>query len=55
MAKKFNYSQAEKLAKVFNKYNVRYMFIGKSGAIILGYPDTTEPGLPEKRREKHKT
>ncbi len=42
MGKKFNYSQAEKLAKVFNKYNVRYMFIGKSGAIILGYPDTTQ-------------
>ena len=24
------------------KHQVRYLFIGKSGAIILGYPDTTQ-------------
>lgn len=23
---------------------MRYLFIGKSGAIILGYPDTTQDG-----------
>jgi len=30
------------LTKVFNKYNVKYLFIGKSGAILYGYPGTTQ-------------
>ena len=42
MEKKFDYIQAKELARVFHKYKVKYMFIGKSGAIILGYPDTTQ-------------
>ncbi|MFH1957059.1 MAG: hypothetical protein ABIJ15_01105 [bacterium] len=36
MEKRFDYPQALKLAKVFDKHRVKYMFIGKSGAIILG-------------------
>jgi len=42
MARRFNYTQAQRLAKALDKYEVKYMFIGKSGAVILGYPDTTQ-------------
>lgn len=42
MAKTFEFKQAEKVRDVFEKFNVRYLFLGKSGAIILGYPDTTQ-------------
>ena len=38
----FEYRQAEEVRDVFAKNGVRYLFIGKSGAIILGYPDTTQ-------------
>ncbi|MBI4547374.1 MAG: hypothetical protein HY707_05305 [Ignavibacteriae bacterium] len=38
----FSFRQGERLAKEFAKANVNYVFIGKSGAIILGYPDTTQ-------------
>ena len=34
--------QAEEIRDVFARHGVRYLFIGKSGAIILGYPDTTQ-------------
>lgn len=33
---------AKKLAETFKKYNVEYMFIGKFGAILYGYPGTTQ-------------
>jgi hypothetical protein len=42
MAGRFEYRQAQELAGAFVKHGVRYLFIGKSGAIILGYPDTTQ-------------
>ena len=38
----FEYRQAEEVRDVFREYGVRYLFIGKSGAILLGYPDTTQ-------------
>ena len=38
----FEYRQAEELREVFTKWGVRYLFIGKSGAILLGFPDTTQ-------------
>ncbi|MBI3598603.1 MAG: hypothetical protein HY201_04040 [Nitrospirae bacterium] len=38
----FEYRQAEEIRNVFAKHNVAYLFIGKSGAILLGYPDTTQ-------------
>ena len=42
MAKSFEFKQAEKVKNVFKRFGVRYLFLGKSGAIILGYPDTTQ-------------
>ncbi len=38
----FEYRQAEEIRDVFARHQVRYLFIGKSGAIILGFPDTTQ-------------
>jgi hypothetical protein len=38
----FEYRQAEEVRDVFAAHGVRYLFIGKSGAILLGYPDTTQ-------------
>ncbi len=38
----FEYRQAEEIRDVLARHQVRYLFIGKSGAIILGYPDTTQ-------------
>ena len=34
--------QAQEVAAAFAKHQVDYMFIGKSGAILLGYPSTTQ-------------
>jgi hypothetical protein len=39
---KFTPAQAEELATAFAEHGVDYLFIGKSGAILLGYPDTTQ-------------
>jgi hypothetical protein len=39
---KFIPAQAEELATSFAEEGVDYLFIGKSGAILLGYPDTTQ-------------
>jgi hypothetical protein len=38
----FDYRQAEEVRDVFARHGVRYLFIGKSGAILLGFPDTTQ-------------
>lgn len=38
----FEYRQAEEIRDVFSRHAIRYLFIGKSGAILLGYPDTTQ-------------
>lgn len=38
----FEYRQATEIRDVFSRHGVRYLFIGKSGAILLGYPDTTQ-------------
>src|SRR5215213_6601119 len=38
----FEYRQAQEVRDAFNKHSVRYLFIGKSGAILLGFPDTTQ-------------
>ena len=34
--------QAEEIARAFEEEGVEYLFIGKSGAILLGYPGTTQ-------------
>ena len=38
----FNPLQAQEVAEAFNAVGVDYLFIGKSGAILLGYPGTTQ-------------
>lgn len=38
----FSPLQAQEVAAAFAKHAVDYMFIGKSGAILLGYPGTTQ-------------
>jgi len=42
MAGRFDYAQAEEIRDAFRRHGVRYLFIGKSGAILLGFPDTTQ-------------
>jgi hypothetical protein len=38
----FEYRQALEIRDACARHGVRYLFIGKSGAILLGYPDTTQ-------------
>src|SRR4051812_15710678 len=38
----FDYRQAQEVRDAFARHAVRYLFIGKSGAILLGFPDTTQ-------------
>ena len=49
----FDYRQAEEVRDAFARHGCRYLFIGKSGAILLGYPDTTQDAdvFPEKSPE----
>ena len=42
MAGSFEYRQAEELAASFRRHGVRYLFLGKSGAILHGFPYTTQ-------------
>jgi len=39
---KFTPEQAVEVAAAFAKHQVEYLFIGKSGAILLGYPAVTQ-------------
>src|SRR5436305_3055685 len=38
----FEYRQALEIRDAFARRGCRYLFIGKSGAILLGFPDTTQ-------------
>jgi hypothetical protein len=38
----FEYRQAQEIRDIFQRHSVKYLFIGKSGAILLGFPDTTQ-------------
>jgi hypothetical protein len=38
----FEYRLAREVHDAFARHGVRYLFIGKSGAILLGFPDTTQ-------------
>lgn len=49
----FNPAQAQEVAAAFAAREVDYMFIGKSGAILLGYPGTTQDVVAYPR--KHPT
>ncbi|MEX2120248.1 MAG: hypothetical protein WD847_11695 [Pirellulales bacterium] len=38
----FEYRQAEEIRDACSRHQVAYLFLGKSGAILLGFPDTTQ-------------
>ena len=38
----FEYRQAQEVREALARHGARYLFIGKSGAILLGFPDTTQ-------------
>ena len=38
----FNYQQALEVRDAFERHEARYLFLGKSGAVLLGFPDTTQ-------------
>ena len=38
----FDFKNAQDVGRVFKNHGVRYLFFGKSGAILLGYSDTTQ-------------
>ncbi|MBI1791014.1 MAG: hypothetical protein HYR60_26080 [Acidobacteria bacterium] len=38
----FEFKNAQELGRVFAHHGVKYLFFGKSGAILLGYSDTTQ-------------
>lgn len=38
----FEYRLAKEVHEAFARRGVRYLFLGKSGAILLGFPDTTQ-------------
>lgn len=38
----FEYGQALEIRDAFKRRRVRYLFMGKSGAILLGFPDTEQ-------------
>ena len=38
----FDFKDAQELGRVFKTHRVKYLFFGKSGAILLGYSDTTQ-------------
>ncbi len=50
----FAYRQAEEIRDALSAQGVRYLFLGKSGAILLGFPETTQdaPVFVEKSDEK---
>ena len=41
----FEYKQAEEIRDAFVRRGVRYLFLGKSAAILLGFPDTTQDAV----------
>jgi hypothetical protein len=49
----FEYRQAQEVRDAFARHGCRYLFLGKSGAILLGFPDTTQDAdlYVEKSRE----
>ena len=41
----FEYRQAEEIHRALGEHGMRYLFLGNSGAILLGYPDTTQEAV----------
>ena len=48
----FEYRQAEEVRDAFARFGVRYLFLGKSGAILLGFPDTTQDAASSRRSRR---
>jgi hypothetical protein len=48
----FEYRQAEEIRDCFARNGVAYLFLGKSGAILLGFPDTTQDADVFVRRDE---
>lgn len=48
----FTYLQAEEIRDALRRHGVQYMFIGKSGAILHGYPDSTQDADLFVRRQR---
>ena len=42
IARQFRPEQARIIADAFERHGVEYLFIGKGGAILLGYPGATQ-------------
>ena len=38
----FEFHNAQELGRIFQHHGIKYLFFGKSGAILLGYSDTTQ-------------
>jgi hypothetical protein len=38
----FEHRQAQEIRDACHRHGVRYLFLGKSGAILLGFPDSTQ-------------
>ena len=38
----FEYRQAQEVRDAFARHGVRYLFLGKSGAVLLGYSDASQ-------------
>ena len=38
----FEYRQAQEIRDGFFRHGVRYLCLGKSGVVLLGFPDTTQ-------------
>ena len=53
----FDYRQAEEIRDAFARHGCRYLFIGRSGPILLGFPDTTQDAhvFADKSRENRRT
>lgn len=49
----FEYRQAEEVRDALSRHQVRYLFLGKSGAILLGFPDTTQDADLFVERDRH--
>ena len=45
MAADFDYRQAEEIRNALARHRVHYLFIGNSGAILFGFPDTTQDAV----------
>ena len=48
----FTYLQAEEIRDALKRHGVQYLFIGQSGAILHGYPDTTQDADIFVRRQR---